>query len=159
MGLLVATNGLNPLLQAKAIYENRKRVLFSGALLAAGFTLFMTAFILATVDIALQWEVQGFIVFESILAAAAGFAGLAIICLVMAKLIFPKPKANLGEFNFAPLIESLIKSLELATQQTRGSTTEGEHEPEKSYPQEPQSQEPLRASRDDFIERQVGLAH
>lgn len=154
MGLLAATNGLNPLLQAKAIYENRKRVLFSAVLLAAGFTFFMSAFILAAVDIALQWEVQGFVVLEAVLVVAGGFAVLAVMSLVLAKLVFPKPNVSLSEINFAPLIESLIKSLELATQQMRASNTEGEPAPERPYPQEP-----MRADRNDFTERHVGLAH
>jgi len=122
MGLLMAFNGLNPLLQAKAIYENRKRVIFSATLMAAAFMLFMAAFILASIDLALQWEVQGFIIWEAILTVAAGFAVLAVISFVTAKLIFPKPKddmfsmlgqhAGFGDVNVAQVIEAWLGSLQ-----------------------------------------------
>ncbi len=101
VGLLMAFNGLTPLLEAKAVFEQRRRLMFSAFLGMAAFTFVMAAVILGTIDLALQYEVQGFILWEMVLSVAVGFLVAGAVCGIAAKLVFPKAKpsalALLGE--------------------------------------------------------------
>jgi signal transduction histidine kinase len=170
MGLFMAFNGLTPMLQAKAIFENRRRVVLSGVLAGAGFMLFMAAFILACIDLALQWEVQGFIVWEAILTVSTGFAVLAVLCWIGAKVAFPKPQPNalasigqqlgLGDISLPQLIEQFMQGF---TAQAAAQEAEQARAAERAKTQETQTavkEEIKERPRGDMgIESQVGFVH
>lgn len=64
------------------------RTLIALVLGAAGFMLFMAGIMLATIDLALQYEVQGFFIWEAILTVATGFVFAGLIAAGFASLIY-----------------------------------------------------------------------
>lgn len=94
VGLLLAFNGLTPLIEAKTVWDHRRRVVISALLGMASFTFVMAAVILGTIDLALQYEVQGFILWEMVLTVSAGFLAAGLVCAISAMAVFPRPKAS-----------------------------------------------------------------
>jgi hypothetical protein len=168
VGLLLAFNGLTPLIEAKTVWDHRGRVVFSALLGMASFTFVMAAVILGTIDLALQYEVQGFILWEMILTVASGFLAAGLICALSAKLVFPRPKpsalAFLGEqAGFGNVMEEIQKyiaqTMSGANAAAQSSAPPPAPTPEQRSQME-QTEERLHHPRGDMnIESQVGFVH
>jgi hypothetical protein len=98
VGLLVAANHSASLIEAKTLLQKRRRVIWSVLIGAAGFFLVMSAVLLGVIDLALQYEAQGFVLWNAVLSVAAGFITIGALAFVVAKVVFPKPDLAQGLF-------------------------------------------------------------
>jgi hypothetical protein len=85
-----------PVMEARAIYENRGRALASIGCAVAAFSFFMTALVVATMDIVLQLDSQGFVMWSALLTAAVTFVVFAALLGLAAIAVFPKPAPSLN---------------------------------------------------------------
>lgn len=162
VGLLLAFNGLTPLIQAKTVWDHRRRVVVSALLGMVGFTFVMAAVILGTVDLALQYEAQGFVLWEMMLTVSAGFFAAGIACALSAMAVFPKPKVSAFQFlgeqagfgNVMDEIQSYVAQMMAAANAAAPSSPQP---PQDFKPQpEPKSPHP----RGDMnLDSQVGFVH
>ena len=83
-----------PFLEVQCMLRHRRRVQFAILLWAAGFIFFMSATMLGLIDLALQYDAQGFVTWTAILSVATLFITLAVLSFALAKVIFPKPNLS-----------------------------------------------------------------
>jgi hypothetical protein len=81
-----------PVMKARAIYENGGRALASVGCGIAAFSFFMTALVVATMDVVLQLDAQGFVGWSALMTAAMTFFVFAAILSIAAVTVFPKPE-------------------------------------------------------------------
>jgi len=93
-------------LMFKNVRTMRRRFLGSVVFAAMAFVFIMAAILLGTVDSALQLEGRGTISWSAMLGVAAVFLGAGGVCLLAAKLIFPRPRVN---DDFLALIEQFAQ--------------------------------------------------
>ncbi len=105
-GWVMAYNGFVPFIELKTILENRRRVMFSVLALAVGFVFVMAFVLLGVIEAALQYEAQGFVLWNALLSVATGFFVLGLFSFILAKVLWPKPQADLG---------GLLKGLDAAS--------------------------------------------
>ncbi len=82
---------VRPVLEVKAMYENRGRVVASFIFAAAAFVFFMSGILMGIIELVLQYDDQGFVLWSVMLGIATLFFVLGAICALGAKIIFPKP--------------------------------------------------------------------
>jgi hypothetical protein len=80
-----------PVMEARALYENRGRALASLGCGIAAFSFFMTALVVATMDIVLQLDAQGFVMWSAFLTASFTFVVFAAVLGIATVAFFPKP--------------------------------------------------------------------
>jgi hypothetical protein len=78
-------------MEARALYENRGRALASMGCGIAAFSFFMTALVVATIDIVLQLDAQGFVMWSALMTAASTFVVFAAVLGIATVVFFPKP--------------------------------------------------------------------
>ena len=83
-----------PVMEARAIYENRGKVLASVGCGTGAFALLLTALVVATMDIVMQLDSQGLVMWSPLLTAAVTFVVFAAVLGVSAVAVFPKPAAT-----------------------------------------------------------------
>lgn len=118
-GLFLGASGFSPLMELQRLFEARKKVLWAIILGATAFVFGITAVIMASIEVALQYEAQGFLMWSAMLTLSAIFLTLGIICAASAKGVFPEPRlqsgfnlANLGDNQSAmQMLENLGKQL------------------------------------------------
>lgn len=95
----------------KDIFAARRRVIASVVLGATSFVLVMASVLLGLIDLALQFEAQGFILWNAMLGVATLLLALGIGAAFASKAVFPKPKLHLGAMGSMDAQE-LIQSFE-----------------------------------------------
>lgn len=80
-----------PVMEARTLYENRKRALAAMGCAIAAFTFIMTALVVATMDIVLQLDGRGFVAWSALSTAACVFIVFAVGFSAAAVGFFPKP--------------------------------------------------------------------
>lgn len=101
-GLVLA----RPVLEIKAIYENKARVVVSIGLALAAMGFFMTSFILCIMEIVLQYDAQGFVLWSPMFTIAVLFSCFATAAILGAKAVFPKPQDSI-----APQLQVLMHNI------------------------------------------------
>lgn len=101
-GLVLA----RPVLEIKALYENKARVVASIGLALAALGLFMTSFIVCIMEFVLQYDAQGFVLWSPMFTVAMVFFCIATAATFGAKAIFPKPQDAV-----APQLQVLIHNV------------------------------------------------
>ena len=81
-----------PVMEIRTIYDNRGRTLASMALAGAAFGFVMTALVIATMEMVLQYDSQGFVQWSVMLTLASIFVLFAVALAWAAKATFPKPR-------------------------------------------------------------------
>jgi hypothetical protein len=80
-----------PVMEARALYEKRGRALAAMACGIAAYSFFMTALVVATMDVVLQLDARGFVTWSAFSTAAATFVVFAAVLGVVTVAVFPKP--------------------------------------------------------------------
>lgn len=75
----------------KDVVDNRRRLIASILLGCTGFIFLMAGTLLGSVNLAMQYDAQEFVLWNTILGLASIFAGVGVLCALTAKWIFPKP--------------------------------------------------------------------
>lgn len=112
MALYMAYSNMSSLLELKNLFENRRRVLLTVILGAAGFIFVMAAILVGSIEMALQHEAQGFILWNAILSVATGFLVVGSICAIAGAKIFPKAKPPVA-FAGLPAILGLLENFDM----------------------------------------------
>lgn len=92
VGLIMGASNYSPLIELQRLLEARKKVLYAIMLGATAFVFVMTAVILSSIEVAQQYEAQGFLMWNAMLTLSAIFLGVGIFSGAMAKVVFPEPK-------------------------------------------------------------------
>lgn len=90
LGLWLAAGGGGPILQLQRLLGHKRRILCGLILGAAAFVFVMAAILLAMIDLASQYEEHGFVLWNAILALAAGFLVTGVILAVGARISLPR---------------------------------------------------------------------
>lgn len=80
-----------PVMEARALYENRGRALAAVGCGIAAFSFLMTALVVATMDVILQLDTQGFVMWSAFMTAASTFVVFAAVFGIATVAFFPKP--------------------------------------------------------------------
>lgn len=121
----------------KDIFEARRKLVASLVLGATAFFLVLASVLLGIIDMALQYEAQGFILWNAILGVATLLLVSAVVCALTARAVFPKPQFHLGMMGTADA-EDLIKNIE---QMAAGFFTSREQPPQQKVAREEAEQE------------------
>lgn len=92
VGVLLADTNFAPMFELQRLARNRRRVLLSLALGATAFALTLAAVILLAIDLVVQYEDKGYIVWNAIVTLTACLAVAALICIWAARRAMPSPK-------------------------------------------------------------------
>lgn len=94
-----------PVLQIKTIYQHKGKVAASMGFGAAAFAFLMVSIVLATMELVLQYEAQGFVLWSVMFTLSVVFFAFALISVFAAKAIFPKPEV------VAPQLQEVVHNV------------------------------------------------
>lgn len=94
VGLTLGASNFSPLMELQRFLEHRKKVLYTAVLAMTAFIFLIASVILASIEGALQYQVQGSVMWTPLMTVAAAFLGFSAICGIVAKSIYPLSKAN-----------------------------------------------------------------
>lgn len=111
VGLQMVAANYSPIQEIHHFLENKRRILLTAISSAAGFVFIMAAILLGTVEAALQYDAQGFILWSPIFTAVTWFFGAGIFSCLVARLALPV-KSVPAPVAFS--LRELIKELRLS---------------------------------------------
>jgi hypothetical protein len=116
VGLTLGASGFSPLLTLQRLMEGGKKVIYAIVLGITAFIFTLAAVISGVIEVTLQLEAQGFLMWSALFSAATTFLALGAVFGIVAKVVFPdvkKPDVDLKDLSEHPLqlIEFLLQNI------------------------------------------------
>lgn len=112
-GLVFGASPVGPMLELQNYFEHKRRFVWSLIFGATAFVFVLAAILFSAVEVALQLEDQGFLIWNAMLTLSVILVGVALVCAGIGKWLMPRAADRFGlssaqQTRIMELLEDLV---------------------------------------------------